>query len=210
MSQDVEYYKFRVKEMSDVSEEEEDAIRKVIHKNQPKDKILDNDDLQDYVDGKEIKEYDEYEEALNERELMKNKELLRQKRRKLPVSLTTQTDPPEGKDFGIQIKDGEEVIPFVDIRPLSGKLKPQKHENLTLDDYSNFDSVPNLKRWNSIKNTISYNTDDLAEFYGRMSEDLKVGVKMANQTIYHKIVLTKLLTETDLYKIKTIDIKLYK
>jgi len=43
-----------------------------------------------------------------------------------------------------------------------------------------------------------------------MSEDLKVGVKMANQTIYHKIVLTKLLTETDLYKIKTIDIKLYK
>jgi len=146
MSQDVEYYKFRVKEMSDVSEEEEDAIRKVIHKNQPKDKILDNDDLQDYVDGKEIKEYDEYEEALNERELMKKKELLRQKRRKLPVSLATQTDPPEGIDFGIQIKDGEEVIPFVDIRPLSGKLKPQKHENLTLDDYSNFDSMPNLKR----------------------------------------------------------------
>ena len=36
MRKDVEYYKFRVKEISDISEDEEDAIRKVLKKNAPK------------------------------------------------------------------------------------------------------------------------------------------------------------------------------
>lgn len=133
-------------------------------------------DLQNFINGDKIEQYNEEIAKLNEKEREKNEELIKQKKRKLPVSLPIQTDPPQGVDFGIQIKDGEEMIPFVDYRPQSADLKRRKMINLTENSNCNEKveseiKIP-LKKSNSITNVIDY-YNEKDEFFKRKSRDYK-------------------------------------
>lgn len=128
LKSDVEYYKFRVKEMSDVSEEEEDAIKQVLRKNKPAQKSTDCHDLTEYIQGDDISQYNEEKQQMNEKELQKEEELIKQKQRKFPSSVEMQTDPVPAKDFAVQIKNSEEVIPRLDIRVKSAEVKERKFD----------------------------------------------------------------------------------
>lgn len=198
LKQDVEYFKYRVKEMSDISKEDEDTIKKVIKKNTPKNKQTDSQDLQQYINGEKIEAYNKEKSTLNEKEREKEEELIKQKKRKFPVSLPTQTDPPQGVDFGIQIKNGEEIIPFVDYRPQSAHLKAIQREDMNkYSDFCDKKKVP-LKKSNSITNVIDYSTKK--DTFGKEKNDIESGkvpqieVKLLSNIFYHKIVIQKFLT----------------
>ncbi|CAI2381753.1 unnamed protein product [Moneuplotes crassus] len=185
MKSDVEYYKFRVKEMSEVSEEEEDAIKKILHKNRPTQKYTDCHDIEKYIEGDQISEYDEEKKELNEKEEKKEKELIKQNKQKFPKTVNTQTDPPPTNNFGVQIKDGQEMLNKIDIRVRSAKDPPKDTSKTPIPDSD--EKLP-LKRSQS------------CSIAGVFSTKAEIRTDKEYQ---------KFLSNTDLHKIKTIDKRLH-
>ena len=135
MKDDVEFYKYRLQEIKDKyqesSSDEEDNVKKVIQKYKPKDKQTDVNDLFEYINGVGIDEYvnqEEIDSDLQEIDDAYNKV----KQRKLPVTVEIQTDPPQNKNFCVQIENGEHVIPFVDRRS-----KSAPYQNIELIENKN-------------------------------------------------------------------------
>lgn len=198
MNEDVEFYKFRIQEMKlkyqESSSDEEDAVKKVLRKNRPVNKETDVHDLEEYIEGLPIDAYRQQEEELDENAKAKADELKRQKQRKLPKSIHCQTDPPPGNDFGIQIVEGEEVISFVDTR-----VKSAPHKNLEkLHMLSNEQLLKaGLVEQHQLEAGIqrSFSLRDLS--WGATGDDLS------------RTVVQKVVTNTDLHKIKSVDGKLY-
>lgn len=190
MKEDTAFYKFRIKEIKDKYEEEssdeEDLIKKVLRKNKPVEKETATTDLEDYIAGKPVQEYKYIKDELDKKERAKLLALKKHKQRYLPVNMPVQTDPPPTSDFGIQIKDGEEVIPHIDKRSKSvcgSKFSQLEYLNEEIVEVSDKEHV---KLHNRIKR----------------SKSVIVNASQTPHTDLQKIVVQKFITNTDLHKIK--------
>lgn len=197
IQEDLEFYKFRVQEIKqkyhESSSDDEDVIKKVLKKNKPAQKETDVCDLEDYINGLPVTEYIPIKEETDKKLKAKTDILDRQKLRKYPISEAVQTDPPHGINFGIQVEDGEEVISHLDKRSSSARLR--KLQPLYL-----------------------LSNDQLLEA-GLVEQD-KLIYKLYRRSSFNKLKVTpypdisktkiqKILTGTDLHKLKTIDTKIY-
>ena len=122
-SETVDFYKYRIDEIkhkyNEESSDEEDLIRKVIKSQRPKNKSTNTNDLEDYLQGKHVNvEVEDFLE-IDKNVRLKFDQLHKIKHKNKPVAKHIQTELTKGKDFAIQITDGEEMISHVDYRSRS-------------------------------------------------------------------------------------------
>ena len=198
MQEDAEYFKFRVREIKDKYQEadsdDEAEVRKLFSRFRPTQISTDVDDLEDYIKGLPVEEHRPTNEELKAKLLQRAEEMKRQKRRNIPVSEICQTDPPKGVNFGIQIVDGEEVIPFVDHRSKSVEFHPLKKLDL-------LDSDQLLKAGLVEQEKYEHNIQRGRSARNRMPTPHEFDISKSR--------IQKFLTSTDLKKVSSIDEKLY-
>lgn len=192
------FYKYRVDEIkqkyNDSSSDDEDLIRKVVRKAKPKEKLTDTTDLQDYIDGKEIipDNSDDDDDDIRRKE----QELKKLKERNLPKTIHIQTEHFKGVDYQVQIEDGEEIIEHVDLLSKSMYNHPLSLFEIVPDHIE-----PEITKEEQKKHEIRIH---------RPCSAIEFHKTLANQDFVHEQkTLQKVITQTDLYKLKCISVSLH-
>ena len=184
------------------SSDEEDLIRKVIKSQRPKNKSTSTNDLEDYVQGKHVNvEVEDFLE-MDKNVRLKFEQLHKIKHKNKPVAKHIQTELTKGKDFAIQITDGEEMISHVDYRSRS-----MGHKDLPV-----LELVPNIlsTEMNQVEErkhiNRTYRKGSVNEHKWRL---YNVNKLMRFKNDLDGILVQKVVTSTDLHKIKSIDLNLH-
>ena len=184
------------------SSDEEDLIRKVIKSQRPKNKSTSTNDLKDYVQGKHVNvEVEDFLE-MDKNVRLKFEQLHKIKHKNKPVAKHIQTELTKGKDFAIQITDGEEMISHVDYRSRS-----MGHKDLPV-----LELVPNIlsTEMNQVEErkhiNRTYRKGSVNEHKWRL---YNVNKLMRFKNDLDGILVQKVVTSTDLHKIKSIDLNLH-